>query len=126
MPRLFSYNQFASGSDVVKAYADKHSPVIICDKQAKRDKPFRVKVRIGRNVMHPNAPDHHYEYIQLWNLETLVSEVRLQRSSFGDQPVQIEAEFIFIPKVSLHLTALAYCNQHGLWMSEEVDVQVTD
>lgn len=126
MPRLFSYSQFASGSDKVKAYADKHSPVIICDNQALRDKPFKVKVRIGRSVKHPNLPDHHYEYIQLWNLETLISEVRLQRASYGDQPVQIETEFTFIPKVSMRLTAMAYCNKHGLWISEEVVVRVTE
>ncbi|MDO9680017.1 MAG: desulfoferrodoxin family protein [Bacteroidales bacterium] len=124
MPRLFSYVDFAGGSDKVRNYADKHSPVIICNSEAERNTPFKVKVRIGTNVKHPNAPDHHYEYIQLWNLETLVGEVKLQRSSYGDNPVHIEADFTIIPKVSLRLTAVAYCNKHGLWRSEEVFVKV--
>ena len=124
MPRLFSYVDFAGGSDKVRNYADKHSPVIICNSEAERNTPFKVKVRIGTNAKHPNAPDHHYEYIQLWNLETLVGEVKLQRSSYGDNPVHIEADFTIIPKVSLRLTALAYCNKHGLWRSEEVFVKV--
>ena len=126
MPRLFSYDQFASGSEKVKTYADKHSPVIICDPEAKRNMPFTVKVRIGRTVKHPNTPEHHYEYIQLWNLETLISEIRLQRSSYGDQPVQIEVDFTFIPRVTMHLTAMAYCNKHGLWKSEAVTVRVKE
>ncbi len=124
MPRLFSFDDFASGSEKVRSYADKHSPVIICESEAERNKPFRVKVKIGRSVKHPNAKDHHYEYIQLWNLETLIGEVKLQRASYGDDPVHIEADFTFIPKVSLRLTALAYCNKHGLWRSEEVFVKV--
>ncbi|MBP1671326.1 MAG: dethiobiotin synthase [Bacteroidales bacterium] len=126
MPRLFTYNEFENGSEKVRQYADKHSPVIICESTAERNKPFRVKVKIGKSVKHPNAPDHHYEYIQLWNLETLVGEIKLQRSSFGDLPVHIEAEFTIIPKTSLRLTALAYCNKHGLWQSEELFVPVTE
>jgi len=126
MPRLFTYNEFENGSEKVRQYADKHSPVIICERTAERNKPFRVKVKIGKSVKHPNAPDHHYEYVQLWNLETLVGEIKLQRSSFGDLPVHIEAEFTIIPKTSLRLTALAYCNKHGLWQSEELFVPVTE
>ncbi len=126
MPRLFTYNEFENGSEKVRQYADKHSPVIICESTAERNKPFRVKVKIGKSVKHPNAPDHHYEYIQLWNLETLVGEIKLQRSSFGDLPVHIEAEFTIIPKTSLRLTALAYCNKHGLWQSEVLFVPVTE
>ena len=126
MPRLFTYNEFENGSEKVRQYADKHSPVIICESTAERNKPFRVKVKIGKSVKHPNAPDHHSEYIQLWNLETLVGEIKLQRSSFGDLPVHIEAEFTIIPKTSLRLTALAYCNKHGLWQSEELFVPVTE
>jgi superoxide reductase len=126
MPRIFSYKDFINGNDKVKTYADKHSPVVLCDPSAKRDNPFRVKVRIGTNAKHPNLPDHHYQYIQLWNLETLIGEVKLQRSSYGDNPVQIEADFIVYPKVSMRLIAMAYCNKHGLWQSEEVFVKVED
>lgn len=124
MPKLFSYNDFSNGSDTVRKYADKHSPVIICEDHAEYNKPFYVTVRIGRSVMHPNAQDHHFQYIQLWNLETLVGEVKLQRTSYGDDPVHIEAHFVIIPKISLRLTALAYCNKHGLWKSEEHYIKV--
>jgi len=126
MPRLFSYKDFAQGSDKVRNYADKHSPVIICEAEAIRNKPLTVTVRIGKSVKHPNTPEHHFEYVQLWNLETLIGEAKLQRASYGDMPVQIETDFIFIPKISLRLTALAYCNKHGLWQSEEIFIQIKD
>jgi len=67
MPRLFSYNDFAGGSEIVRSYADKHSPVVICDGQANYNQPFTVKVRIGKTVKHPNSQEHHFRYIQLWN-----------------------------------------------------------
>ena len=126
MPRLFSYNDFPGSNKIVLAFANKHSPVIICETEAKRNKPFNVKVRIGKTIIHPNTPEHHYEYIQLWNLETLISTVKLQRASFGELPIHIEANFTFVPKVSLRLKALAYCNKHGLWQSQEVFVKVTE
>ncbi|MDD2420017.1 MAG: desulfoferrodoxin family protein [Bacteroidales bacterium] len=124
MPRLFSYNDFAGGSEIVRSYADKHSPVVICDGQANYNQPFTVKVRIGKTVKHPNSQEHHFRYIQLWNLETLVGEVKLKREDYGDDPVHIEVPFSITPKVSLRLTALAYCNKHGLWKSEEIFVKV--
>ncbi len=126
MPRLFSYDEFAGRSEIVRIFANKHSPVIICDSEAKRNEPLNVKVKIGKTVKHPNSPEHHYQYIQLWNLETLIGTVQLDRASFGDSPVHVEANFTFSPKVSLRLTALAYCNQHGLWQSEEIFVKVKD
>jgi superoxide reductase len=126
MPRLFTYTDFAKGSDKVKAYADKHTPVIICDNEAERDKLFSVKVRLGTSTKHPNTAEHHFEFIQLWNLETLIGEIKLQRSSYGKDPLQIEAVFSFVPRVSQRLTALAYCNKHGLWKSEEIFIKVYD
>lgn len=126
MPRQFSYNDFANSSQTVQDFANKHSPVIICDTKAKRNEPFTVKVKIGKTIKHPNSPEHHYQYIQLWNLETLIATINLERASFGDQPIHVEANFTFTPKVSLRLKALAYCNQHGLWQSEEVFVKVID
>lgn len=126
MPRIFSYNEFLTGSNEVIKYADKHSPVIICNSAAQRNKPFKVGVRIGSNVKHPNTIEHHFEYVQLWSLETLLGEFKLVQGSFGSDPIHIECEFIVLPKVSLRLTALAYCNKHGLWRSEETFVQVND
>lgn len=126
MPRLFTYSDFAQGSEIVRTYADKHTPVVVCNPTAQRNVPFKVNVRIGMQAKHPNKPEHHFVYIQLWNLETLVGEVRLNSAELGEAPLQIEASFEVLPAVSLRLTAIAYCNKHGLWRSEEQFVKVTD
>jgi len=126
MPRLFTFSDFAGRSEIVRTYADKHTPVIICDSQAKRNQDFTVKVRIGTAAKHPNTPVHHFVYVQLWDLETLVGEVWLDTTALGNEPLQIEASFIVQPAVSMRLTALAYCNKHGLWKSEEYFVKVSD
>ena len=126
MPRLFSYSDFSDKSAIVKTYADKHTPVVVCNDTAVRGKSFRVKVRIGIEAKHPNIPTHHFEYIQLWNLETLVGEIRLCQNNYGKEPLQIEVDFCLKPTLSMRLTALAYCNKHGLWRSEEQFVKIKD
>lgn len=126
MPRLFTYSDFAEKSEPVRIYADKHTPVIICEPETKRNQDFIVKVRIGTVAKHPNTPIHHFVYVQLWNLETLVGEIRLDTAALGNEPLQIEVPFTVQATVSMRLTALAYCNKHGLWKSEEYFVKVID
>lgn len=126
MPRMFSYSEFKGGNDDVKIYADKHSPVITCEPDALRDTKFKVNVRIGKTIAHPNKVDHHFEYIQLWDLETLLAEAHFSGTTFGSSPIMIEVDFYVVPSVSMRLKALAYCNKHGLWESEEVFVKVAD
>ncbi|MDR0659984.1 MAG: hypothetical protein LBG19_04110 [Prevotellaceae bacterium] len=126
MPRIFSYNEFKDGIDEVKTYADKHSPVITCDDIAVRDSKFKVNVRIGKTIAHPNKADHRFEYVQLWDLETLLAEARFSAITFGRSPVMVEVDFYVVPLVSMRLKALAYCNKHGVWESEEVFVKVID
>lgn len=126
MPRIFSYDEFKNGNEEVKVYADKHSPVITCTNTAVRDTKLKVNVRVGRTVAHPNKTDHRFEYIQLWDLETLLVEVRFSNSAFGCSPIMVEADFYIVPSASMRLKALGYCNKHGLWESEEVYVKVTD
>jgi len=126
MPRIFSFNDFKSQTPKVLAYADKHAPLILCAPVATRGQAFSVKVRIGTNQKHPNTADHHFCYIQLWDLERLAAVYSFDHRTFGDNPLQIEATFTLIPQRSLRLTAMAYCNKHGLWQSEEVFVHAPE
>lgn len=126
MPRIFCYNEFKDSNDEVKTYANKHSPVITCDTLAIRHKKLKVNIRVGKTVAHPNEVDHRFEYIQLWNLETLLAEAHLSAAAFGGSPIMVEVDFYVVPTVSMRLKALAYCNKHGLWESEEVFVKVAD
>ena len=122
MPHIFTFNSFKNKSLRVRTYADKHTPVVVCAPTAERDRPFSVSVRIGINEKHPNTIKHHFCFVQLWDLETLVGEVRFDHRSLGTEPQHVEAHFWFVPTRSLRLTAMAYCNLHGLWQSEEVFV----
>ncbi len=126
MPRSFSYNEFSTGSATVKAYADKHTPVITCAPTALRGKKHKVNVRVGVTLSHPNTKEHHFTHIQLWNLETMVAEAFFAQGTFGSSPMQVEVDFYIVPQVSMRLQALAYCTKHGLWKSEEVFVKVMD
>ena len=126
MPRIFSYREFKDGNNEVKVYADKHSPIITCDSSAVRGVKIKVNVRIGITVAHPNEVDHRFEYVQLWDLETLLVEAHFSSTTFGDSPTMVEVDFYVVPSISMRLKVLAYCNKHGLWESEEVFVKVTD
>jgi superoxide reductase len=59
-------------------------------------------------------------------LETLLAEVRLSSATFGSLPIMVEVDFYVVPSVSMRLKALAYCNKHGLWESDEVFVRVME
>ena len=126
MPRIFSYNDFKGQTTKVLAYADKHAPVVLCAPVAERGRTFSVQVRIGTNEKHPNTEEHHFCYVQLWDLERLVAAYSFDHRTLGDKPLQIEVSFTVIPQRSLRLTAMAYCNKHGLWQSKEVFVHAPE
>ena len=126
MPKVFTREMFAQSSETVMEYADKHTPVIECGKCVKRNEKMKVKVLIGNKFTHPNTVDHSFTYIQLWNLEKLIAEVRFQAGSFGNKPMKPEIDFFIVPQLSMRLMAHAYCTKHGLWKSCETYVKVID
>ena len=126
MPRVFTKDIFSQSSEKVTAYADKHTPIIECEKIVKRNEKMKVKVYVGDRYVHPNTADHYFAYIQLWNLETLIAEVCFQSGAFGNITTKTEIDFYIVPKLSMRLTAHAYCTKHGLWKSTETYIKVTD
>lgn len=126
MPRIFAEEMFNDSSESVIVYVDKHTPFIDCESVVKRNAKMKVKVYIGNKFVHPNTVEHYFSYIQLWNLEKLIAEIRLQVGTFGDNPMKPEVDFFIVPKLSMRLTVHAYCTKHGLWKSSEVYVKVID
>ncbi|MDR1054420.1 MAG: class II SORL domain-containing protein [Prevotellaceae bacterium] len=126
MPKLFTKDMFKGCSETVEVYADKHTPIIKCETCVKRNEKVKVNVRVGNHFTHPNTPEHYFTYIQLWSLEKLIAEVHFFPGTFGDKPMKSEIDFYIVPKVSMHLTAHAYCTKHGLWKSNEIYVKVID
>ncbi len=125
MPRIFSKNDFISENEIKQDYLDRHTPIIICQKSAKRGEILKVKVRVGSEYAHPDEGEHHIANIQLWNRETLLAEARYYPGTMGNKLGNIEVEFtVVMPQVSMNLTALSYCTKHGLWQSEPFLVKV--
>lgn len=126
MPRLFKASDIdKEEKEIKKDYFDRHTPVIICDDQVKKGEKFKVKVRVGTEYVHPDDFNHFISFIQLWNRETLLAETKFLPGTFGNKPSHPEVDFYIVaPDVSMNLTALCLCSQHGLWSSESKPVKV--
>lgn len=126
MPRIFKPVDISQEEkEVRKDYFDRHTPHVICDNSAKEGEKFKVKVKMGDQYPHPDDHNHFINYVQLWNRETMLAEARFTSGTFGNKPTNVEVDFYIIPgPVSMNLTAMALCTNHGLWQSDEKVVKV--
>jgi superoxide reductase len=75
-----------------------------------------VKITVGKEVPHPNLPEHHIKWIALFGVK---SGVAVHIATFDLGPTY------GVPTVTTHgnlesfseLIAIEYCNIHGLWES---------
>jgi superoxide reductase len=127
MPRVFKPVDISKEEkELRRDYFDRHTPVIYCDDTAKEGEKFKVKVQLGTEYTHPDDPDHYISYVQLWNRETFLAEAHFTPGVLGNKPGFVEVDFYIVPgKVSLNLTAMAVCTNHGLWQSESREVRIT-
>ncbi len=107
-----------------KDYIDRHSPFIHCEGTAKKGEKFKVTVKMGDEYMHPDDFDHFIEYIQLWNGEAMLGTAYFTAGAMGNQPAHAQVDFHIVPQRNMKLTAMAYCTKHGLWQSNEIEVEV--
>ena len=127
MPRVFkSIDISKEEKELRKDYFDRHSPNVICNDRAKRGEKFKVKVKLGEEYPHPDEAGHFIEYVQLWNRETLLADVRYGAGTLGNNAGHVEVDFYIVPQNSMNLSAMALCSKHGLWQSEPKEVQVAD
>ncbi|MFH0758265.1 MAG: desulfoferrodoxin family protein [Bacteroidota bacterium] len=126
MPRVFTPVDITrEEKEVRKDYFDRHTPVLVCDPFAKEGEKFRVKVRLGTEYPHPDEPDHHIKYIQLWNRETFLAEAHFAPGCLGNKSEHVEVDFYIVPgPVSMNLSAMSVCTKHGLWQSESKEITV--
>jgi superoxide reductase len=109
-----------------KDYIDRHSAFIHCPGKATRMEKFKVNVKIGNLYKHPDDFDHYISWIQLWDSNRMLADITFPPGVQGNAPAQVEVDFYVVPARSLKLTALVYCTKHGLWKSDEKDVEVTE
>ena len=109
-----------------KDYIDRHSPFIHCDKSAKKGEKFAVTVKLGDEYPHPDDFDHYIEYVQLWNREAMLATAHFTPGALGNMAGHVEVVFNIVPTKGMKLTAMSYCTKHGLWQSDEIEVEVNE
>ena len=126
MPRVFKPIDITlEEKEVRKDYFDRHTPFVICENRAKEGEKLKVKVKLGEAYPHPDEPDHHIKYVQLWNRETFLAEAHFAPGALGNRPQHVEVDFYIVPgAVSMNLSAMAVCTKHGLWQSDPREVIV--
>ena len=111
---------------------EKHMPVIEAPAQVKAGEAFQVKVSIGKEIPHPNTTEHHIDWIDLYfhpEGEKFPHQVgHFAFTAHGEAgsgpntgPVYTQPDVVVTLKASKPGTfhALALCNIHGLWESEQ-------
>jgi superoxide reductase len=125
MPKINSYQDISQiDREAKKDYIDRHSPFVHCESNAKKGEPFKVKVKVGNEYVHPDDFDHFIKYVQLWSGEILLAETHFPPGTLGNQAGHVEIDFHIVPQKKLNLTAMAYCTKHGLWQSDPKEVEV--
>lgn len=102
---------------------EKHVPIIQL-KEVKFGEPIEVMVVVGKEIPHPNKPEHHIAWIDLYFVpekgDTPIQLGRVEFMGHGEMNTWTEPRAIFTVKLPGpgKLVAFAFCNLHGLWKSE--------
>ena len=109
--------------------SEKHVPVI--DVKGVKDGVAVVKVKVGKEIAHPNTTNHHIKWMDLFfwpEGEKFPVEIGYCTFDHHGETAQgpdssgiysePSAKFVFKTEKSGTLMATSYCNIHGLWKSE--------
>ena len=109
--------------------AEKHSPALKILGQ--KNNHIEVEISIGKEIPHPNTTEHHISWVEVYfrpEGEKFPSQIgRIEFNSHGSSAQGPNTSTIYtVPEVKLVfkaeksgiLSALSYCNIHGLWQSE--------
>jgi len=105
---------------------EKHVPVIEAPEKIKKGEEIEITVSIGKEIPHPNKPEHHIAWIDIFFLpENSNFPIELGRFEFNShgysegtytEPV---VKIKFKTEKSGTIIAVSYCNIHGLWQSSK-------
>jgi superoxide reductase len=117
---------------------EKHVPVIEAQDVAKKGEAIKVAVTVGKEIAHPNKTEHHIAWISLYfHPEGEKFPYCLGRYEFGAHGASAQgpdtSTIYSDPTVSTSfktakagtLSAVSFCNIHGLWGSSK-DIKVCD
>ncbi len=103
---------------------EKHVPVI---EILKTGDEIEVEVSVGKEIPHPNGPEHHISWIELYfipegsKIPFLIGRYEFSAHGYGETGLIAEPKLkvSFKTGKSGKLHALSFCNIHGLWESEK-------
>ncbi len=109
---------------------EKHVPVIEAPAKVKAGEAFEVRLSVGKEIPHPNKPEHHICWIQLFykpaDGKFAVELAKFDYTAHGaamdpasQGPAMTEPNSSVFVKLSKSGTLIvqSYCNIHGLWES---------
>lgn len=116
---------------------EKHTPVITLLSKPKAGEFFTVEVSVGKDISHPNTTEHFISWISLYYLpkgSKMITELgKVEFTAHGESlkganngPAHTDSSAVFKIKLDQKgsLMASSYCNLHGLWQSETLEVEV--
>ena len=96
-----------------------HEPVIACPDSVKANLAFDCTVHVGSRLEHPNEPEHHVEFVDLY-----LDDLFLCRVDLAAKRSNPKVTFsVMLPRSGV-LKAYECCNIHGVWASDK-EIQVT-
>ncbi len=111
---------------------EKHVPVIGGPEKVNKSQVLEFEVSVGKQISHPNTTEHHIKFIEVYFLpagEKFPYQLAsVEFSAHGESVQGPNTSTVFSePKISAAfkteksgvITAVAYCNIHGLWRSEK-------
>ena len=112
--------------------AEKHVPVIEGPDRVIKGEAVKLDLSVGKQIAHPNTTEHHIQYIEAYFLasgEKFPYQLgRFEFNTHGESVQGPNTSTVFSePKITAFfkteksgvITAIAYCNIHGLWKSEK-------
>ena len=116
---------------------EKHVPVIEAPAKIKAGEAFKVCISVGKEIPHPNKPEHHISWMQLFYKPTdgkfVIELARFDYTAHAASmdpalhgPAMAEPSSSVLVKLAKSGTLIvqSYCNLHGLWeSSQEVEVE---
>ena len=116
---------------------EKHVPVIEAPAKVKAGDAFKVGISVGKEIPHPNKPEHHISWMQLFYkpsdgkfvIELAKFDYTAHAAAMDPAlpgPAMSEPSSSVLVKLAKSGTLIvqSYCNLHGLWeSSQEVEVE---
>ena len=129
MPKITQPTEITPGMKEAKRdYHDRHTPHVIAPPRVRKGEMFQVTVRLGQEFVHPDVPEHYIQYLQLFRGDKLLATTIYSpgAATFGKEPASgfAQTTFSIARDATARLSAISYCTMHGLWMSDEVPVEV--